>query len=187
LAVISERSPAASWPNEGCIVAEKLQVRYRPELELVLNNLSFMVKGRDKVDKRNNTGCFQNEAVRQSEHFMILNLYKHARRKSVMLSCISAFKSQSQSCFIHLSLQVGVCGRTGCGKSTLFMTLYRIVEPCGGRILIDGVDISTIGLNDLRCRLSLVPQVGGLFDQLREQACPQTHAPKPVVVLGSAG
>lgn len=41
----------------------------------------------------------------------------------------------------------------------LFMALYRIIEPCGGRILIDGIDTSTIGLWDLRSKLSLVPQV----------------------------
>ena len=56
-------------------------------------------------------------------------------------------------------LQIGVAGRTGCGKSTLMMALYRIVEPAGGRILIDGIDVATIGLFDLRSRLALVPQV----------------------------
>ncbi len=57
--------------------------------------------------------------------------------------------------------QVGVCGRTGCGKSTLMMALYRLVEPRSGVIAIDGVDITSLGLYDLRSRLSLVPQVGG--------------------------
>ena len=55
-------------------------------------------------------------------------------------------------------VQVGVAGRTGCGKSTLMMALYRLVEPCGGRIIIDGIDICSMGLADLRSRLALVPQ-----------------------------
>ncbi|KAK9847067.1 hypothetical protein WJX84_012280 [Apatococcus fuscideae] len=59
--------------------------------------------------------------------------------------------------------KVGVAGRTGCGKSTLMMALYRIVEPSGGRILIDGIDIASIGLFDLRSRLALVPQDPVIF------------------------
>ncbi len=55
--------------------------------------------------------------------------------------------------------KVGVAGRTGCGKSTLMMTLKRIIEPSSGRILIDGVDIASVRLFDLRSRLALVPQV----------------------------
>ena len=55
--------------------------------------------------------------------------------------------------------KVGICGRTGCGKSTLMLTLYRIVEPSSGSIKIDGIEATSIGLYDLRSRLSLVPQV----------------------------
>jgi ABC-type multidrug transport system fused ATPase/permease subunit len=52
----------------------------------------------------------------------------------------------------------GVAGRTGCGKSTLMLALFRIVEPCGGKVMLDGVDVGSIGLFDLRSRLALVPQ-----------------------------
>ena len=44
----------------------------------------------------------------------------------------------------------GIVGRTGAGKSSIFLTLYRIVELSKGVITIDGLDISRIGLNDLR-------------------------------------
>nr|GAT50560.1 ABC bile acid [Mycena chlorophos] len=49
--------------------------------------------------------------------------------------------------------RVGLIGRTGSGKSTLAMSLLRFVDPVSGRILIDGVDISSIGVNDLRSRI----------------------------------
>lgn len=55
--------------------------------------------------------------------------------------------------------QVGVAGRTGCGKSTLMMALFRVMEAHSGSITIDGIDIRDIGLFDLRSRLALVPQV----------------------------
>lgn len=51
----------------------------------------------------------------------------------------------------------------GGGKSTLMTSLYRIVEPCGGRIIIDDMDVSQLGLTDLRSRLALVPQDPVIF------------------------
>eukprot|EP00884_Botryococcus_braunii_P012469 jgi/Botrbrau1/21222/Bobra.39_2s0023.1 len=59
--------------------------------------------------------------------------------------------------------KVGIAGRTGCGKSTLMMALYRMLEAESGRIVIDSLDIAALGLFDLRSRLALVPQDPVLF------------------------
>jgi ATP-binding cassette subfamily C (CFTR/MRP) protein 2 len=58
---------------------------------------------------------------------------------------------------------VGVVGRTGSGKTTLISSLFRLVEPAGGKILIDGLDITTFGLHDVRSRLGIIPQESTLF------------------------
>ncbi|KAJ6641638.1 ATP-binding cassette subfamily C member 4 [Pseudolycoriella hygida] len=64
---------------------------------------------------------------------------------------------------INAGENIGIVGRTGAGKSTIINGLFRLVNLASGKIAIDDVDISTVGLHNLRRRLTIMPQNPQLF------------------------
>lgn len=94
--------PPLEWPQNGEIEFRNYSLKYREELDNVLDNLSLSVKAGEKI---------------------------------------------------------GIVGRTGAGKSSLTMGLFRILEHASGSIIIDGIDVNEIGLHDLRHKLTIIPQV----------------------------
>ncbi|KAJ8721588.1 hypothetical protein PYW07_002363 [Mythimna separata] len=67
------------------------------------------------------------------------------------------------TCAVAPRDKLGIVGRTGAGKSTLTLGLFRIVEAVGGRILLDGLDVAAMGLHQLRSRITIIPQDPVLF------------------------
>ncbi|KAG0695819.1 P-loop containing nucleoside triphosphate hydrolase protein [Suillus ampliporus] len=113
---IPDNKPVSEWPTVGEVEFREYSARYRPELDLVLKDISMTIKPKEKI---------------------------------------------------------GICGRTGAGKSSLLLALFRIIEPASGTIFIDKVDISKLGLHDLRSAISIVPQNPDLFEgTLRENIDP---------------
>ena len=99
--------PKVIWPDEGKIVFDNINLRYRPDTELVLKNLSFEIEGGQKV---------------------------------------------------------GVVGRTGAGKSTVWLALCRIIEAESGAIYIDNHDIKNLDLAYVRSKITIIPQDPVLFE-----------------------
>ena len=63
------------------------------------------------------------------------------------------------SCQFVKNIQIGIVGRTGSGKSSLILAILRVIGSCEGKIFIDGIDISSIDLDELRQNIATIPQV----------------------------
>ncbi|KAG7451066.1 ABC transporter [Guyanagaster necrorhizus] len=89
----------------------------------------------------------------------------HVELRDVVLSYRPGLPSvlKGISMTVKAGEKIGIVGRTGAGKSSIMTALYRLVELSSGSIRIDGVDISTVGLTELRKGLSIIPQDALLF------------------------
>lgn len=92
------------------------------------------------------------------------------------------YENQRQKIIENLNLvipagqRIGIVGRSGCGKSTLAMSLFRVVDIVTGEICIDDVNIATIHTDEIRTRLSCIPQEVMLFNgTIRENLDPSSH------------
>lgn len=92
------------------------------------------------------------------------------------------YDGQTENIIVNLNLvipagqRLGICGRTGSGKSTMALALFRAVDITSGRIIIDDVDISGIHTDEIRTRLSIIPQDVMLFSgTIRENLDPRGH------------
>uniref|UniRef100_A0A182YDF7 Uncharacterized protein n=1 Tax=Anopheles stephensi TaxID=30069 RepID=A0A182YDF7_ANOST len=92
------------------------------------------------------------------------------------------YENQKENIITNLNLTIpagqrlGICGRTGSGKSSLALALFGALEVTAGRILIDDVDIAGLHTDELRSRLSIIPQEVMLFGgSVRENLDPRGH------------
>ena len=77
------------------------------------------------------------------------------------------------TCVIPGGTKMGIVGRTGAGKSSIMQVLFRLAPTAEGTVLLDGVDISSLGLHDLRSQMSVIPQTPFIFyGSLRENLDP---------------
>jgi ATP-binding cassette subfamily C (CFTR/MRP) protein 1 len=61
------------------------------------------------------------------------------------------------------SFKIGIVGRTGAGKSSMALALFRIIDAATGTITIDGIKINEIGLHSLREKMTIIPQVNRFY------------------------
>lgn len=113
--------------------------------------------------------CFFSNGT--DDEFFIGNIHLVTYIWSLLWNCVEQVRYRPNTPLvlkgISLTIQggekIGVVGRTGSGKSTLIQVLFRLIEPSAGKIIVDGINICTVGLHDLRSRFGIIPQEPVLF------------------------
>ncbi|XP_058243562.1 ATP-binding cassette sub-family C member 8 [Hemibagrus wyckioides] len=91
--------------------------------------------------------------------------YGEIQIKNLSVRYDSSLKPVLKRVNVHIKpgQKVGICGRTGSGKSSFSLALFRMVDTCEGRIIIDGIDIAKLPLQTLRSKFSIILQDPILF------------------------
>lgn len=110
------------------------------------------------------TECFSIDILKDAASPIIFFFLILINLEQVRYGLDMPFILRDLTCTLPGGKKIGIVGRTGSGKSTLIQTIFRIIDPTVGHIFIDGIDISTIGLHDLRSRLSIIPQDPIMFE-----------------------
>ncbi|RVW50097.1 ABC transporter C family member 3 [Vitis vinifera] len=139
--VMEGNKPACSWPSHGEVDIRDLQVSSILHSYIVLEGYSWL------------------PLVKGISICLMMVSVDVGPLCPTPATCIERSHMQ-----FPRRMKTGIVGRTGSGKSTLIQTLFRIVEPTAGEIMIDGTNISLIGLHDLRSRLSIIPQDPTMFE-----------------------
>ncbi|XP_050087692.1 ATP-binding cassette sub-family C member Sur isoform X2 [Anopheles aquasalis] len=124
----------------------------------------------------------RDECVRRTDTYKSVPISWPLRGDIVYEGVTLRYENQKENVITNLSLTIpagqrlGICGRTGSGKSSLALALFGALEVTAGRILIDDVDIVGLHTDELRSRLSIIPQEVMLFGgSVRENLDPRGH------------
>ncbi|KAI6200965.1 hypothetical protein M3Y96_00790800 [Aphelenchoides besseyi] len=153
---------AARWSITGGLVG--ISVSYSLNMTFMLN---FLVRSISDVESnivaveriREYSNVEQESSTTNPQFKVPKNWPTHG---SIILKGYSArYRETLENCLTDIN--VAIVGRTGCGKTSLTLALFRLLQQTAGRILIDGINIQEVKLHDLRSRISCIGQDAVLF------------------------
>ncbi|EHH56414.1 hypothetical protein EGM_05817 [Macaca fascicularis] len=142
-----------NWPDQGKIQIQNLSVRYDSSLKPVLKHVNALISPGQK--------CYP-QTLSPHSSTKETTLWTPPARTVFVRASLSATGNKPKT-VVYKEKLIGICGRTGSGKSSFSLAFFRMVDTFEGRIIIDGIDIAKLPLHTLRSRLSIILQDPVLF------------------------